>query len=255
MAPPSQEIEIPEFRIEDIETSASFIFVAPPGSGKTTCMENICYFLKHRYPVARLFVGEEDAYLHYCNIFPPLFVSNEWNEEEEKMYIKRQKMCKLENGDEYVGNSAINMIDDAIENVREYYKPLFSAMFKKYSRHGCNLILLGTQYANDFPPAIRSSASYVFIGRNVDIGDRKKLFENFGGVCGTQQRFNDLMDQITGDHTFLVIKKRSESNAIENCVFYYQTIPNPKNWKFGCDEYIKWHDTRYNTKYIDSIDI
>ena len=247
-----KEVEINEWCIETIERSASIIAVAPPGAGKTTLMGNIMYYNRNRYPVAKLFNGEEDGYLHYCNIFPKLFVSNNWTEQAQEQFISRQRKCKLENGDKFVGNNAIVVIDDAVDS-GQLRKPLFAKLFKRFSRHGNNLILLGMQEAMDFPPSIRSATSYVAIGRNVDVEQRKKLYSNFGGICGSYNKFCDLMDQLTGDHTFLIIKKRSESNVLSDCVFYYQTKKMPKKWTFGCKEYRKWSDDRYNTSFVEEV--
>ena len=60
------------------------------------------------------------------------------------------------------------------------------------------------------------------------------------------------MDQLTGDHTCLIFKKRSQSNKMEDCVYYYQTkVLGP--WKFGCKEYRQWGATRYNPNYVEKI--
>jgi hypothetical protein len=60
------------------------------------------------------------------------------------------------------------------------------------------------------------------------------------------------MDQITGDHTFLIFKKRSQSNELEDCVSWFQTKLMP-NWKFGSKEYRKWGDDRYDKNYKEQI--
>jgi hypothetical protein len=61
------------------------------------------------------------------------------------------------------------------------------------------------------------------------------------------------MDQLTGDYTFMIIDKRSQSSKLEDCVFYYRTKVLG-SWKFGCKEFRQWHTERYDTKYVEVID-
>ena len=214
----------------------------------TTFMEQMSYITKHKYPTAKVFIGTEDGYKRMQKIFHPLFVSNVWDEAEEKRHIIRQRTCKMENGKDYVGNYAINIIDDIGDNPKQYRSPVMRGIFKLGSQHWAQLAMIGTQYSIDFPPDTRKSVSYVALGREPEEKERKKLFENFGGLAGTYDRFCDLMDQITGNYTFLIIKKRSQSNDLSECIFWFKTKPMG-DWQFGCKEWRKHGDERYNKNY------
>jgi len=218
----------------------------------TTLMENFAYFLKHRYPVGRVFIGTEDGYNRFCNIFHKLYVSNYWSEEEEERYIRRQRTCTMENGKGYPGNYGCNIIDDVSDDPKIYKTKLMRGIFKLGSQHWAQLAMIGSQYAIDMPPDIRKSVSYVALGREPEQNERKKLYDNFGGLAGSYERFCDLMDQITGDHTFLIFKKRSQSNDLEDCVSWFQT-KQLGDWKFGCKEYRKHAEERYDPNYVEQI--
>jgi hypothetical protein len=226
--------------------------VGPPASGKSTLLENLVYYRKHLYPVARVFIPTEENYVRWCAIAHPLFVSNYYIEEEEEKHVARQRTCILQNGEKYPGNFAVNIIDDAGDDPKIYRTKIMRGLFKLGSQHWAQLLLVGTQYAIDLPADIRKSVSYVAIGREPEEIERKKLYENFGGVAGSYARFCDLMDQITGDYTFLIFKKRSQSNNLEDCVFYFRT-KKLGNWKLGCNEYRKWGEERYDKKYVEQI--
>lgn len=249
-----ESVEIHEFRIEDIPLSCTWIMIGAPGSGKTTLMENLCYYLKHRYPVARAFIGTEGGYKQMCRIFHPLFVSNYYSEDEERQHVLRQKTCGMENPSKYPGNYAINIIDDASDDPKVYKSKVIRGFFKLGSQHWSQLGMIGSQYAIDMPPDVRKAVSYVAIFREPEEIERKKLYTNFGGMAGSYDNFCDLMDQLTGDYTCLIFKKRSQSNNISDNVFWYKTKVLD-DWKFGCKEYRKWGEERYNKDYVEYIDV
>lgn len=218
----------------------------------TTFMENMAYYRKHIYPTARVFIGTEDGYKRFCKIFHPLYVSNYWSEEEEEKHVLRQRTCELENGRGYPGNYAINIIDDVSDDPKIYKTKLMRGLFKLGSQHWAQLAMIGSQYAIDMPPDIRKAVSYVAIGREPEEIERKKLYENFGGLAGSFAKFCDLMDQITGDYTFLIFKKRAQSNELEDCIFWFKTR-QLGDWKFGCKEYREHADERYDKNYVEQI--
>lgn len=245
-------IEIPEFKPEEMPLSCTWIVIGPPGSAKTTFMENMAYYRKHVYPTARVFIGTEEGYKHFCKIFHPLYVSNYWDEKEEERHVVRQRTCEMENGRGYPGNYAINIIDDVSDDPKIYKTKLMRGIFKLGSQHWAQLAMIGSQYAIDCPPDVRKACSYIALAREPEEIERKKLYENFGGLAGSYAKFCDLMDQITGDFTFLIFKKRSQSNELDQCVSWYRT-KKLGNWKFGCKEYRKHAEERYDPNYVETI--
>jgi hypothetical protein len=241
-----------EYNGFELDGNGRFLLADGTITHNTSLMENFAYYLKHRYPVARVLIGTEDGYKRMCKIFHPLFVSNYWSEEEEKRHIQRQRTCEMENGRAYQGNYAVNIIDDVSDDPKIYKTQLMRGIFKLGSQHWAQLCMIGAQYAIDFPPDVRKAVSYVAIGREPEEGERKKLYENFGGLAGSYNKFCDLMDQITGDYTFLIFKKRSQSNNLEDCVSWFRT-KKMGDWKFGCKEYRKWGNDRYDPNFVEQI--
>jgi hypothetical protein len=245
-------IEIPEFKPEEMPLSCTWIIIGAPGSGKTSFMENMAYYRKHVYPTARVFIGTEDGYKRMCKIFHPLFVSNYWDEEEAKKHAMRQRTCEMENGRGYPGNYAVLIIDDVSDDPKIYKTKLMRGLFKLGSQHWAQLAMVGSQYAIDMPPDVRKAVSYVALAREPEEIERKKLYDNFGGMAGSYARFCDLMDQVTGDFTFLIFKKRSQSNELEECVSWFRT-KKMGDWKFGSKEYRAHGDARYDPKYVEQL--
>lgn len=209
----------------------------------TTFIENLCYDLKHIYPVARIFIGNPGGHKRFGNIFGGLYVNDEYNEDEEKMHIDRQKKCIEENGSTYVGNYAINILDDISDDPKIFKSKNFRGLLKIGSQHWAQLCMIGSQYAIDMPPDLRSAVSFVAIFFQPEKKELKKLYENFGGLAGTFEEFCDLMEQVTGDHRCLIFRKRADSYNREKNIFWYRTTPR-KEWEFGCKEYRSWNKKR-----------
>jgi hypothetical protein len=108
-------------------------------------------------------------------------------------------------------------------------------------------MILTLQYCLDVSPAIRGGVDYTFILREPNIKYRKLIHENYAGIIPDFSAFCDMMDQIADDYTALVIHNRSQSNKVEDCVFWYKANPAiSNNFKLGCDDYWNFHKSRYN---------
>lgn len=250
----AEEKNFREWNLQSIEKSSSFIIIGKPGSGKSTFMENLCYFNSNRYPIARVFSGTESGYKRFSQIFHPLFVTNNYNEDQERQYVLRQKRFALEfdEHDENPAKYSINILDDISDDPKVYKAPMLKSLFKLGSRHWNHLLMIATQYAIDFPPEIRKATSYVVLFKEPNDIERKKLYNNFGGIAGSYSNFCKIMDKLTGDYTAMIIDNRTQSNDIEDCIFWYKTRPLG-DWKFGCREYREWGKKRYNVNYVEEI--
>jgi hypothetical protein len=219
-------------------------------------MKNILYYNKHKYPTAKIFIGEEDGYKDYMTIFPSIFVNNEWDVNEADNFSLRQTVCMNENHKSDVATNSIILLDDCISEDKIYKHPFFTKLYKVYSRHGKNIILLGSQQARDFPSSIRSNASYIVMGATTDLLQLEKMYKMFGGMFQSFKQFREVFDAITSNkHTFMVIdrsKKALESGRLEDKIFFYTTRPITNDWKFGCKEYRAWNEARVDKNFNEA---
>ena len=105
----------------------------------------------------------------------------------------------------------------------------------------------------DIKPVIRTNIDGTFILRETNLKNRKSLWENYAGVIPDFSMFCDIMDQLTDDYTALYIHNTTQSNNIEDCVFYYKARPIPRDFKFGSTEFWDFHNARFNPDYLDPV--
>ena len=249
----SESVEMKEFDFADMYDSCVWILIGQPGSGKSSFIENLVYYTRHKYPVARVWTGADDGYRKMCSLFGPLYVSNYFDNSELSKLIVRQKARVMENGLHSPGNGCINIIDDLTDDKKIFSTKEMGGLFKIGPQHWDVVTIVSSQYCIDLAPPLRKCTSYVAIFKETNPIDRKKLYHNFGGICGSEKDFYDIMDAITGDYTCLIIDNRKQSTKREDCLFWYKTKVITDSWTFGCKEYKDHADARYNTAYQEKI--
>ena len=220
-------------------------------TGKSTLIENILLYKWHVCPVGQFYNGSEDVNNFYKNIATDITVFNKMDLKAQENFLKRQSLAR-----QYLPNPwAFIVLDDVTDDPSLMKKPLINTFYKR-GRHFNLIHILALQYPMDISPGLRTCVDYVFILATAVLGDRKKIYENFAsGSIPTFQDFCDIMDVITEDHTALVIDNLTDSNKIEDRVFYFKADPNkiPPGWKIGCPESYEFQEERYDPNYQPSI--
>ena len=82
---------------------------------------------------------------------------------------------------------------------------------------------------------------------------RKALWENYAGIIPDFSSFCSILDQITDDYTALYIHNATQSNKLEDCIFWYKAKIIPESFKMGCPDYWNFHEQRFDINYQDPI--
>ena len=239
----NEEQVIYEINLETIDPTSSWIILGPPNSGKSTLIKNILYKNKHRIPLVRIVCGVPKNNKEYCEIVPPLFVSSEFDIKLEEAFIQRQKAVANKNT---IGKYAMVIYDDIKMDGKNCFN-FFNDLFKR-NRHYNLLTLTISQYALDFPPDIRSSATYIAIFKYTSNKDIDKLYNNFASnVFRDRKTFNDILDALTGDYSCMIIKN-CNSTDFSKCIFFYKCIDITEKFIVGCKEQHEFSNNRCDIK-------
>lgn len=235
-----------EFQLESLPSSCSIGVVGAPKSGKSYLIRYIHWFFALKYPVAKIFSGSEKYNPFFSTFIDPLYIHETFDEDAERAYLERQRVCN--NDRKCKVPYAINTLDDCSDDRRRYNKPIFGEILKNTSQHGGHMVILGLQSAMDFPKQHRKCLSYVFIFNETNRVERKALYDQFGGVCGSFANFNNIMDKVCADHRCMVIRIMSATNSLEENVFHFKVpakhAKKKPGFQFGCKEYRKWAKKR-----------
>lgn len=233
---------------------SKIVCIGKPGSGKSKLITSLLYEKRSCFPIGLVMSGTEESNHQYGThidngrkvdgIFPDTFVYPELRKDVLEKFIKRQQVAK-----EYLPNSfALILLDDCMDDPKVFNDPLFHRIYKN-GRTWNFLMITALQYCMDVKPVIRTSIDGAFIFREPNIKVRKAIYENYASIIPTFKLFCDIMDNIAVDYTAIYIHNRTQSNDVEDCVFWYRAKPVPKDFKLGSKEYWNFHHQRYNRDY------
>lgn len=215
-------------------------------TGKTSLLTNLLSAKSGYIPVGLFMSGTEEYNGHFGSIAPDLFVYNDLDEKRLYRLKERQDLAI-----KYLKNPwAVCVVDDCTDDPKILDRPIFQDIFKN-GRHWQILFILSLQYCLDIKPRIRNAIDGVFILREANIKTRKKLWENYASIIPDFSMFCEIMDDLTGNFTAIYIDNTSQSNDYRDCIYYYEIVEGVEdNLKFGCIDYYKFHEKRYNSQLL-----
>lgn len=253
------EISLKYFDLSSVRMSNTMLVLAAPASGKSTFTQNLVLYNRHKYPIACIQTGSENDARLWEQICKPLFVYSSWDPKAQALVVNRARKCQRENGVDYPGNYIINIIDDVINEPKDWRSAIVKYLAQKGTQHCKMMTVICAQYIKNLPNEFRSGCTYYVIGGYWSPEDKKKIFNiipiNWGGGSEKQNFliFSKLIDSVCGTkYRFLIIDRLASS--LEDGVFYYDVSPI-KPFELGSKEYKDWGNSRYNKSYNEIDDV
>jgi hypothetical protein len=235
---------------DDLERGIKANILGHPGHGKSRIIESIMLYKAHICAITQCFSGTENVNHFYRDRTTDITVFNELNLKAMEEFAKRQNIAR-----QYLEVPwALQVLDDVTDDPSVLKKPPLGAYYKR-GRHWAMIHINAAQYPMDIPPGMRSCVDYIFILANAIISEREKIYENFAsGAIPSYQDFCDIMDQLTEDHTAVVIDNTSTSPNISDRVFYFRADLSrvPRDFKIGCKDAFDFQKVRADPNYVES---
>lgn len=250
-----EKISLKKFKVKDMVQNATILCLGRRRSGKSWLVRDIFYHHKE-IPLGLIFSGTEEANPFFGEFIPDSFIHPEYNPEliDTLLAKQSQKVKKArKNGHTKTdgltqSNRAFIVLDDMLHDASAWKKEKTIQSIFFNGRHYNLFFLLTMQYPLGIPPALRSNIDYVFVFNEPSFKNKKKIYDDYAGICPSFDHFCNILDACTRNHECLVIKTSGNSHDIRDQLFWYKAEPHDK-FRVGHPKIWEYHDSHYNKKY------
>jgi len=255
--------EIQPFMVKNMPKSYTALHIGAPGSGKTFTMQSLAYMQSHIYPVGQATCGTEATQGSFAPLFGNLFVTHTFSGDIQDSATSRQVKCK---NLKCPTIESFHIVDDIGYNKKNLKHKNVIESIKNGTQWLYRAYHLGIHSAKEVHDEL-SGFSYVFVYFEKENSLRRLLYNKYFSVYLHEFKdFCSLMDDLLGGGKkgCLVIDVKKSSTVLEECVHIlrcpYWTWPKsedpkklrpyPEGWRFGCQQFKDWNDSRLNREYV-----
>ena len=257
-----KNVSLKKFDMRRIPQDAVCVFIGRRRTGKSTLLKDLL-FHHQDMPLGTVISGTEESNGFYSKMIPPIFIHGEYNPAILANFCKRQKlmMMKIQKElEQFPGQKSridprsFMILDDCMYDDSWTHDKNIRYLFMN-GRWLKVFFLITMQYPLGIQPALRTNVDFVFILREPYLTNRKRIFDNYGSAFPSFEFFCQVMDQCTQNYECLVIDNTSQSNKLEDCIFWYKAdmhgdfrIGAPEFWQHSAAHY-KQKDEDGNNPY------
>jgi hypothetical protein len=252
-------VEIKRFDMRNIDDDKVCVMIGKRNTGKSFLVKDLLYYHKD-IPIGNVLSGTEEANGFYGKMMPSLFIHGGYSPDTVDRFIKRQKQVirELKKEEERgvrqeqsnIDPRAFFILDDCLYDNSWTTDINIRSLFMN-GRHYKVFFIITMQYPLGIPPNLRANIDYVFILRNNNTSDRKRIYEHYAGVFPSFETFCQVMDACTTNYECLVINNTVSSTKLEDCVFWYKADPHD-DFKIGHPAVWQYHNQ--HCKSVDDDD-
>ena len=238
----AMNLQLKKFSMAQIPEDAVCIFIGRRRTGKSTLVRDVLFHHK-TIPLGTVISGTEESNDFYKKMVPPLFIHGAYSPVIVQNYVNRQKLIMKKIMDEQQrsgGQSRIDprsflILDDCLYD-DTWTRDLNIRYLFLNGRWVKVFFLITMQYPLGIPPMLRTNVDYCFILREPYVTNRKRIFDNFGSAFPSFEFFCQVMDQCTQNYECIVMNNNSQSNKLEDTVFWYKADSH-NDFKLGSKEF------------------
>lgn len=238
-------LSLKKFDITTIASDSVCVFLGKRKTGKSANVKNLLYYNRD-IPICTVISGTEVASPFYGDFMPGMFIHNEYTPELIQSVLDRQRVikhkihkAKAKGGDLNIDSRAILILDDCLFD-NKWVNDTNIRCFFMNGRHYNTLFLITMQFPLGIPPSLRTNIDYVFIMRENNFNNRRRIYENYASMFPTFEMFCTVMDQCTENYECLVVQINASSNKLQDQVFWYKADLH-SDFKIGAKEFWDAH--------------
>ena len=254
----AMNLQLKKFSMINTPEDAVCIFIGRRRTGKSTLVRDLLFHHK-TLPLGTVISGTEESNDFYKKIVPPLFIHGAYSTVIIQNYVNRQKLImqkimkeQAERGQSRIDPRSFLILDDCLYD-DTWIRDLNIRYLFLNGRWVKVFFLITMQYPLGVPPILRTNVDYVFILREPYMSNRRRIFENYGSAFPSFEFFCQVMDQCTQNYECLVISNNTQSNKIEDIIFWYKAelhgdfrIGAPEFWSHSAQHYRDQEESEIN---------
>ncbi len=223
----SMKLELKKFDPRTLKDDSVVLLIGKRNTGKSIMLRHLLSF-HQTVPVGNVISPTERANHFFEGFVPKMLVYDEYEPNIIQKFVDRQmkitdqynlEMRKYGRTD--LDPRAFLILDDCLYDKSWPNDKNIRACFMN-GRHFKVFFFITMQYPLGIPPHLRSNVDYVFILRENIMKNRERIYQQYAGMFPTFEIFNQVMNQCTENYECLVIDNKSQSNKLEDQVFWYK---------------------------------
>ena len=232
------------------------VLIGPRTRGKSTILLDYLYY-NQDIPFCTCIAPTDAFNSAYGAHIPSRFIFSKYTPELLEKFLKRQHELKgkktaagMGYGDPRYKNvdcRGLLIMDDCLADSTGAkgwkHDPSLRWIFMN-GRHAEVTFILTMQYQVGIPPELRVNIDWAFLCRETKRIEKEKLLKYYAGIFNDFNMFNQIFNKCTRDKKCMVIDCLSESDKIEDQVFWYMADKHD-NFRICYNEF--WKD---NEKYL-----
>ena len=234
-------VNLRKFNMKDIPQDAVAIFIGRRRTGKSTLVKDLL-FHHQNMPLGTVISGTEESNGFFKKMIPPIFIHGEYNPVILANFVKRQKLVMQKIMQEQDAGRVSKLdprsfliLDDCMYDDSWTHDKNIRYLFMN-GRWLKVFFLITMQFPLGIQPSLRTNVDYVFILREPYMSNRKRIFENYGSAFPSFEFFCQIMDQCTQNYECLVINNNTQSNKLEDAIFWYKAEMHT-DFRIGAPEF------------------
>lgn len=240
-------LQLKKFSMTQIPDDSVVLMIAKRNSGKSFLVRDLLYH-KQDIPAGTVISATESSNKFYEKFVPKIFIHDEYNETIIERVLNRQKnvMKLMENqgSNSLIDPRAVLVMDDCTYDETWTRNPNIRYVFNN-GRHRKLLFLLCSQYIYSLPPKLRTNIDFIFVLREPNYSNKRRLYETFCGMFPTFEVFNTVLDATTENYECMVIDNTTKSNKLEDQVYWYKASDH-EPFRFGSEVYWNYSEKHCN---------
>lgn len=224
------KLKLRKFDMPKLKDDAVVVFIGSRGTGKSSNLTDVMRYHTD-IPVGVIISPTESANMNFGRFVPKMLIYDEYEPGIIQKFLDRQRKIMDQYNDEIkrygrtdLDPRAFLILDDCLYDKSWINDKNIRYIFMN-GRHLKIFLLITMQYPLGIPPALRANIDYVFLNRCNMIKDREKIYFQYAGMFPTFDYFSATMSQCTENYECLVINKCTQSNKLEDQVFWYKGDP------------------------------